>query len=118
MQKIFKTHEYAEAVGIKSLLETAGIPAYISDNGSRSRGPVIPEGFDVWIYIDTQKTDAEMLINNPQHEVSEAIDITAFYKDINGGEMQRYLQRYQWRFVTVGIAFIVVIILLIYYFFV
>ncbi|WP_395373332.1 putative signal transducing protein [Marinicella sp. W31] len=114
MKRIFKTNEYNEALSIRGLLESAGIPAHISENGFRSRGPILPEGIDVWIYIDDQLEDAEMLMEDPNHEVREPVDIQAFYHDLDEGETSEVLENHRFQIIMYGTGLIAVMIFIIY----
>ena len=49
----------------------------------RNRGTHIPEGNAVMIYVNTQYTDALNLIENPNHVVTEPIDVNEFYEQFN-----------------------------------
>lgn len=60
------------------LLESNGIPAYISSSDSNR---VIPFGISkasLWVYLDEQYDEAMLLIKNPDYEVQNKIDVERF----------------------------------------
>ena len=114
MKKVFKSYDYNEAIDIRNLLESAGIPTHLSDNGYRSRGPILPEGFVVQIYIDDQLEDALNLIEDPNYEVRDPIDIEAFYYDIQEGDTSEVLENHRFQIIMYGTLGIAVLIFIIY----
>ena len=60
------------------LLESNGIPAYISSSDSNR---VIPFGISkasLWVYLDEQYDEAMQLIKDPDYEVQNKVDVERF----------------------------------------
>lgn len=67
---------------LKSLLEDNGIPAFISgENTARMLTPFLMTEPGLWVYFDDQLNEAVKLVNNPEYEVVNKIDVGRFYQD-------------------------------------
>jgi len=70
-----------DLIALRDMLEANGIPAVIQDdNTARMITPVTTMGQGLWIYIDSQENEARALLENPDHEVANPVDIKAFYE--------------------------------------
>lgn len=83
MQILFHTTEKAEALNTKILLELHGIPTFIgSENSGPAFGFMAANKYTLWVCLDEQLQDAVALLENPEHEVTTAIDVDEYYKAI------------------------------------
>ena len=81
MKLVFQANREEDAREIKVLLEANGIPAALSGEftfGALNIG--IPRVIGVWVYLDRQAPEAERLIENPEYEVSDPVDVEEFYR--------------------------------------
>jgi len=111
MELVYTTSSLDEANEIKDKLENAGIPVMIAgENVTRIQLPFLSNNLGVFVYINNQYDDAMSLINNPEHKVTTAVDIDAFYKVIESREMKHYLET-KTNHIIVGILLVITIIL-------
>ena len=87
MKLVYKATTLEGANEIKTLLESAGIPASISNSNFASLNLFfIPHSLGIFIYDTSQYQDAVSLINNHDHIVAKPIDVYAFYNSLNSEE--------------------------------
>lgn len=64
---------------MKGLLEANGIPAVIQgDNMARMFTPLLVKP-GLWVYLDSQAGEARALLEDPDYEVVERVDVAAFH---------------------------------------
>ena len=115
MKFVYKATSLEGAEEIKLLLESAGIPASISNKGfAQLRVFFIPHILGVFIYNSSQYQDAIALLHNKNHKVSNPIDIEAFYENINSQESQASAYKAMNNFIIGMIVFGLICGLLIY----
>ncbi|MGD8785548.1 MAG: hypothetical protein PVG75_13980 [Thioalkalispiraceae bacterium] len=117
MKYVDKTATLDEANQIKTLLESRGIPAFVSNKRyARLSPPFTPYYLGVFIYIDSQYEDALALINNPEHTVKQPVDVTEFYQLLDRPEHKQAVYQAMNHFIgwmlVVGIVCIVLIYIL------
>lgn len=81
MKLILEDNDTFYLRSLKNLLESNGIPALI--NGTHSVRVVTPfliNQQSLWVYFDNQLEEAIKLIDNPEYEVKNKVDITEFNK--------------------------------------
>ena len=67
-------------LSLKERLEENGIPAVIQgEDTARMTIPAFLLEPTLWVYLDEQFEDAVQLINNPDYQVTSAIDVEEFY---------------------------------------
>lgn len=65
---------------LKEVLETNGIPAIVNgENTARMITPFALTGPSLWVYLDYQHDEAIMLINDPEYQVIDKVDVNEFY---------------------------------------
>jgi hypothetical protein len=66
-------------LAMKGLLEANGIPAVIQgDNMARMFTPLLVKP-GLWVYLDSQAGEARALLEDPEYEVVERVDVAAFH---------------------------------------
>ena len=88
MECVYTASTNQDAMAIKLLLESNGIPASISNKGFARLYHFIPNTLAVFVYLDEQYEDAIKLIENPDHVVTNPVDIDAFYAALESEPMQ------------------------------
>jgi len=89
MKLVYEADREEDAREIKVLLEANGIPAALSGEftfGVMSIG--IPKVVGIWVYLDSQADEAERLIQNPEYEVTQAVDVEDFYRFSDSSEVK------------------------------
>lgn len=67
---------------LKALLEDNGIPAFLSgENTARILTPYLMTEPGLWVYFDDQLNEAIKLVNNPDYQVINKLDVRKFYLD-------------------------------------
>lgn len=90
MKLVFEADTREEAAVIRAMLEANGIPAALSGEftfGVLSIG--IPKVIGVWVYLDHQADEANNLIQNPEYEVVEPVDVEEFYRLSESGDVRQ-----------------------------
>ena len=81
MKRIIKSIDASQLHVLKDLLETNGIPALINgENTARIITPFLMTEPSLWVYLDEQRDEALRLIEDPDYEVVNKVDMTEFYK--------------------------------------
>ncbi len=80
MKLIIKNTDTEELYILKNLLESNGIPVFISGEDTARVLPFLMSKPGLWIFLDEQYDEALKLINDPAYEVSNKIDIDEFYE--------------------------------------
>lgn len=81
MKLLIKNRDTSYLLTLKMLLEGNGIPAFISgENVARMITSYIFTEPGLWIYIDKQEDEALKLIDDPDYEVINSVDVSAFYE--------------------------------------
>lgn len=107
MEIVFKSNDLNEVFEISRRLEDKGIPCRVNENDLRNRGSHIPDGNEVWIYLNEQYADAVKLIESPNHVVKHVVDIGEFYNQISDDEAKVVVNEYASKFVKYGAILIV-----------
>ena len=79
MKLILEDNDIFYLQALKNLLESNGIPVAI--NGAHSVRVVTPfliNQQSLWVYVDNQLEEAIKLIDNPEYEVKNKVNITEF----------------------------------------
>lgn len=80
MKLVTRSMEINYLLAMKDLLEANGIPAVIQgDNTARMITPLLVSEPSLWVYIDSQVEEARALLDDPDYEVVDRIDVAAFY---------------------------------------
>ena len=115
MKYVYKATTLEGANEIKTLLESSGIPASISNSNFASLSLFfIPHSLGIFIYNPCQYNDAIALINNQDYIVSNPVDIEAFYKSLNSAQSTKSAYEAMNNFIIGMIAFGLICGLLIY----
>ena len=115
MKLVYKATSLEGANEIKSLLESSGIPAYISNSNFASLNLFfIPQSLGIFIYDPSQYQDAITLINNKDHIVQNPIDVEAFYKSLSSEQSTKSAFNVMNDFIVCMIVFGLICGLLIY----
>ena len=115
MKLVYKATTLEGANEIKTLLESAGIPASISNSNFASLNLFfIPHSLGIFIYDPSQYQDAIALINNQNHIVHNPIDVDAFYNSLNNEQSTKSAYKAMNDFIFGMIAFGLICGLLIY----
>ena len=99
-----------EVQELRFLLDANGIPTQVIDSGIETQ-----RRWTVSVCINSQYEDALALIENPDHEVEEGVDVGAFYTDahrFDTGTMSRALLK----LFAAAVAFRVIVIFLVTHF--
>jgi hypothetical protein len=94
MKLVYQADREDEARGIKIMLEANGIPAALTGEfmfGVMSVG--IPQVVGVWVYLDRQAEDARRLLEDPEHMVTDPVDVAEFYRISEDAARQAMLNR-------------------------
>jgi len=83
MKLVFETHSKSEALKVKSLLESNGIPASFSGENMNNLRKYHGGSLGVWVYLNEQVEEARRLIENPSHEVTNPVKVSEFYRVTN-----------------------------------
>ena len=111
MKLVQKFNDLNEANQLVELFEENGIPARVNENGLRNRGTHIPEGNEVWVYVNSQYTDALKLIKDNNYKIKNPVDISEFYKSIESAEVKEQLNHLKRAFIKYGAIIIVIVII-------
>ena len=65
---------------MKDLLEINGIPAFINGKNTSRMLPFIITKASLWVHLSEQANEALLLINNPEYEVKNKVDMDEYYK--------------------------------------
>ncbi|MCG7867499.1 MAG: DUF2007 domain-containing protein [Candidatus Thiodiazotropha taylori] len=82
MKLLLSTRHIDEAERAKILLESKGIPAFISNKYQNNVRRYFPKLLGVWVYLNEQETEALKVLENPEYEVMEPIDTNEFYRQL------------------------------------
>jgi hypothetical protein len=89
MRLLFESRDSAELAGAKTLLESSGIPVFISGTESfRLRPLLVLYRKGLWICLDEQLQDAMVLLKNPNHRVAKPVDVEAFHQSLEQAQKQ------------------------------
>ncbi|MBD3618230.1 MAG: DUF2007 domain-containing protein [Chromatiales bacterium] len=89
MKLVYQADREDEARGIKLMLEANGIPAALTGEFMFSVMSVgIPKVVGVWVYLDSQADEAERLIQDPEYEVTQPVDVEDFYRFSDSSEVK------------------------------
>jgi len=81
MKLITKSINTNQLYVLMNLLETNGIPAVVNgDNTARMISPFLMTEPGLWIYIDEQLDEAMKLIDDPEYEVMNKVDMLEFHE--------------------------------------
>ena len=81
MKRVIKSIDASQLHVLKDLLETNGIPALINgENTARIITPFLMTEPSLWVYLDEQRGEALRLIEDPDYEVVNKVDMIEFYK--------------------------------------
>jgi len=108
MKLVQKFNDQNIANELVNILEDNGVPAILNSNELENRGTHIPEGYEVWIYINDQYSEARKLIADNNHEIKNPVDINEFYKKIESHEANENLNEIKNTFIKYGAIFILI----------
>ena len=81
MNRVIMSIDASQLHVLKDLLETNGIPALINgENTARIITPFLMTEPSLWVYLDEQRDEALRLIEDPDYEVVNKVDMIEFYK--------------------------------------
>ncbi len=81
MKMITTSSDVAYLGSLQARLEQCGIPAVVQgENTARMITSMLMTQPSLWIYLDDQFEDALALVNDPDHQVAEPIDVDEFYR--------------------------------------
>jgi hypothetical protein len=81
MKRVIKSIDASQLHVLKDLLEMNGIPALINgENTARMITPFLMTEPSLWVYLDEQRDEALRLIEDPDYEVVNKVDMIEFYK--------------------------------------
>ena len=84
MELFFETDDLNEINEIKVLLESNGIPIFIgNENTARNLQYLGPNAkLTLWLLLKEQLEDARLLMQDPDHEVKNQVNISEFYSSL------------------------------------
>ena len=89
MKMLIRDGDKQYLISLKERLEENGIPAVIQgEDTARMTIPAFLLEPTLWVYLDEQFEDAVQLINNPDYQVTSAIDVEA--KDVKASVQTRW----------------------------
>ncbi len=80
MKLIISDADNNELEAMKTLLEENGIPAFINGKNTSRIMPFIISKASLWVHLSEQATEALSLINNPEYDVKNKVDMNEYYK--------------------------------------
>jgi len=81
MKLVTKNINVSQLHILRNLLETNGIPAVINgENTAHMISPFLMTEPGLWIYFEEQMDEALMLMNDPDYEVINKVDMVEFYE--------------------------------------
>ncbi len=81
MKILFHSTRKAQIDTAKALLEANGIPAFIgSENSGPAMGGILANKYTLWACLESQYDEALTLLNNPDYEVKNPVDIADYYR--------------------------------------
>ena len=80
MKRVIRSTVTEDLYVLRNLLESNGIPVFISGEDTGRLVPFLMSKPDLWIYLDEQYDEAVRLIENPEYEVKNKVDVEAFYR--------------------------------------
>lgn len=109
MKLLAQIGDRAELDGLRLLMESKGIPVYVGNEaGSRNMGFVTPaRQQSLWVVFDEQIDDAIALMEDPEHEVENPVDIEEYRRQV--GEAEADARNRLFRMVLVGGVVVVVL---------
>lgn len=82
MKLLFNTRQINEAERVKHLLETKGIPVFISNQYQNNIRRPFLKLLGVWVYLNEQEADARRVLENPKYKVMKPVDVEGFYAQL------------------------------------
>ncbi|MET0064751.1 MAG: DUF2007 domain-containing protein [Candidatus Thiodiazotropha sp.] len=87
MKLVTKNNDTNTLYTLKGLLEENGIPAFVTDEHAvRMVNPILFSGASLWVYVNEQWEDAMVLLEHPDHEVANPLDVDRFYATLQADE--------------------------------
>lgn len=80
MKRVIRGSDTEDLYVLRNLLESNGIPVFISGEDTGRLLPFLLSKPDLWIYLDEQYDEAVRLIENPEYEVKNKVDVETFYR--------------------------------------
>ena len=80
MKLIISDADNHELEAMKELLEKNGIPAFINGKNTSRIMPFIITKASLWIHLSEQENEALLLINDPDYEVKNKVNMDEYYK--------------------------------------
>ena len=80
MKLIISDADNTDLEAMKQLLEENGIPAFINGKNTSRIMPFIITKASLWVHLSEQANEALILINNPEYEVKNKVDMDEYYK--------------------------------------
>jgi hypothetical protein len=92
MKLLAKNGDVQYLQSLRQRLEENGIPATIQgENTARMLVPSVAFEPTLWVYIDEQYAEARELLGDPEHVVSNRVDVSSFYANLPSESEQREL---------------------------
>ncbi len=85
MKLLFQSGEKSEIDDARLLLESKGIPVFVgNETSAQNLGIVLAtRRYAFWVVFDEQFEDALALLKDREHEVSNPVDIDAYYREMD-----------------------------------
>ena len=115
MKLVHKTNDINAANDILHLLESNGIPSMLSENSMANRGTHIPNGNEIRIHLSHQFEDAKNLIENPEYEVKNPVNMELFYKQMSSNAEKEALNMIYKKIIKLTLILLSGAVLLVYF---
>jgi hypothetical protein len=112
MKLVFKTDDINEANEVCALLSESGVPSCVQENSFGNRGFHIPEGNGVWIFVNSQYSDALSLIKDPEFQVTNPIDPNELEGHIQNSEPTVLGDMFR-KVLIYGLVFVIIVVVMI-----
>ncbi len=115
MKLLKRTTEKSEADNIKMILESNGIPVFIGNEDSARIFPVMGSlnPYFVFVVHDEQHQDAQMLLKNEEHVVSNPIEMDEYNQHLSNNSPDALNIIFK-NVMRIGLAFVAVIVFLVF----
>lgn len=114
MKQIHQARDKSEAEQVRYLLESRGIPAFISNTPRVSFRRALHQAPSIWVYLDFQADDAARLITDPGHEIDKPVDVEEFYALMDSPEAKDTASRFLLSMMLKVLAFAVALLALVW----
>ena len=80
MKLIISDADNGHLEAMKVLLEINGIPCFINGKNTSRIMPFIITKASLWVHLSEQENEAHLLMNNPEYDVKNKVDMDEYYK--------------------------------------